>query len=121
MNAETLMTAAHRLNRFFRIDMEKGGLVVDETLEAHRVLVRQIERADAGAPHDPGVLAAARIAARDLHSDMTRHGGMVSVGTEIAFDALDKAIRAAGGRVIPTQSEAHATDMHAEREVDRHG
>ena len=98
MSVETLLTAAHRLNRYFRIDMEKGGLVVDETLEAHRILAREIERAEAGASHDPGVLAAAKAAARDLHSDMTRHGGMVAVETEISFDTLDKAIRAAGGR-----------------------
>jgi hypothetical protein len=98
MSQETILTAAHRLNRFFRIDMEKGGLVVDETLEALRILQREIERAEAGNPHDAGVLAAAKAAARDLHSDMTRHGGMVAVGTEIAFDTLDKAIRAVGGR-----------------------
>ena len=98
MGAETLLTAAHRLNRFFRVDMAAGGLVVDETLEAHRILAREIERAEAGVSHDPGLLAAAKGAARDLHSDMTRHGGMVAVSTEISFDTLDKAIRAVGGR-----------------------
>ncbi|SFM97206.1 hypothetical protein [Methylobacterium pseudosasicola] len=99
MSAETLLTAAHRLNRFFKVDMAAGGLVVDETLDALRTTQRQIEIAEAGAPHDPDLLAAAKAAARDLHSDMTRHGGMVAIPTEIAFDTLDKAIRAAGGRI----------------------
>lgn len=100
MSTETLLTAAHRLNRFFRIDMEKGGLVVDETLEALRILQREVELAEKGhKPADEPLMIAARSAARDLHSDMTRHGGMVAVPTEIAFDTLDKAIRAAGGRV----------------------
>lgn len=103
MAAETLMTAAHRLNRYFRIDMEKGGLVTDETLEAHRILDREMQLAEADKAHDPELLRAARAAARDFHGDMTRHGGMVAVSTEIAFDTLDKAIRAAGGR---TSSEA---------------
>lgn len=98
MAAESLLTAAHRLNRFFRIDMEKGGLIVDETMQAHRILDREIEAAKAGKPHDVALLPAAIAAARDFHSDMTRHGGMVATTTEIAFDTLDKAIRAVGGR-----------------------
>lgn len=98
MSAETLLTAAHRLNRFFKVDMAAGGLVVDETLQALRTAQREIELAEAGKSHDTSVLAATRAAARDLHSDMTRHGGMVAVTTEIAFDTLDTAIRAAGGR-----------------------
>lgn len=98
MSAETLLTAAERLNRFFRIDMEHGGLIVDETMAAHRTLDREVELARAGKPHDAALLEAAAVAARDFHSDMTRHGGMVAVSTEIAFDTLDKAIRAAGGR-----------------------
>lgn len=98
MGAESLLTAARRLVRFFRVDMAAGGLVVDETLEALRTVQREIEHAEAGKPHDPVLLAAAKAVARDLHSDMTRHGGMVAVRTEIAFDTLDKAIRAAGGR-----------------------
>jgi hypothetical protein len=99
MSAETLLTAAHRLNRFFKVDMAAGGLVVDETLEALRTAQREIELAEAGhKPADEQLLIAARAAARDLHSDMTRHGGMVAIPTEIAFDTLDKAIRAVGGR-----------------------
>lgn len=98
MPEETLLTAAHRLNRFFKVDMAAGGLVVDDTLAALREAQRQIELAEAGASHDPGLLSAVKAAARDLHSDMTRHGGMVAVSTEIAFDTLDKAIRAVGGR-----------------------
>lgn len=98
MAEETLLTAAHRLNRFFRIDMEKGGLIVDETMQAHRILDREIEAAQAGKPHETALLQPAIIAARDFHSDMTRHGGMVATTTEIAFDTLDKAIRAVGGR-----------------------
>ena len=99
MSNETLVTAAHRLNRFFKVDMAAGGLVVDETLGALRTLQREVELAETGhKPADEGLLIAARAAARDLHSDMTRHGGMVAVSTEIAFDTLDKAIRAAGGR-----------------------
>ncbi|MGU3417689.1 hypothetical protein [Methylobacterium sp. D54C] len=99
MSAETLVTAAHRLNRFFKVDMAAGGLVVDETLEALRILQREVELAEKGhKPADEHLMVAARAAARDLHSDMTRHGGMVAVSTEIAFDTLDKAIRAVGGR-----------------------
>ena len=98
MSEETLLTAAHRLNRFFRIDMEKGGLIVDETMQAHRILDREIEAAKAGKLHDAALLQPAVAAARDFHADMTRHGGMVATTTEIAFDTLDKAIRAAGGR-----------------------
>lgn len=97
MSAESLMTAAHRLNRFFRIDM-RTGLVVDDTLQAHLTLVREIEEARAGKPHDPALLAAANDAARCFHIDTAQHGGMVSSQTEIAFDLLDVAIRAAGGR-----------------------
>lgn len=99
MSAETLITASDRLLRGFRIDMEAGGLVVDETLQALRTAQREVELAEAGKPHSSGLLVAAKAACRDLHSDMTRHGGMVATSTEIAFSDLDKAIRAVGGRV----------------------
>lgn len=102
MSAETLLTAAHRLNRFFRIDMKRGGLVVDETLAALETLEAQIRTAQAGGEHDVGLLQAAVITARDLRLDTSEHGGMVAIRTEIAFDTLDKAIRAVGGRKAET-------------------
>lgn len=97
MSAETLVTAAHRLNRFFRVDM-RNGLVVDETILAHLTLTREIELARKGKEHDHALLVAAVNAARDFAIDTSEHGGMVSAQTEISFDTLDKAIRAAGGR-----------------------
>jgi hypothetical protein len=108
---ETLMTAAHRLNRFFRIDMQNGGLVVDETLAALETLSRQVAAYEdtlvsVGADHlgsssDSSLnqlLVASRECVKLLNLDMSKHGGMVSIMTEISFDTLVKAIRAAGGR-----------------------
>ncbi|MGW9822253.1 hypothetical protein ACUXK4_004848 [Methylorubrum extorquens] len=96
MSAETLLTAAHRLNRFFRIDMKRGGLVVDETLAALETLEAQTRGTDAN-PAD-ALLTAAKDVTRCLRLDTSDHGGMVAIRTEIAFDTLDKAIRAKGGR-----------------------
>jgi hypothetical protein len=111
VSAETLMTAAHRLNRFFRIDMQNGGLVVDETLSALQTLTMQVEIASRARetvqasydedPVDDGpllLLLASRECVKLLNLDMSKHGGMVSIATEISFDTLVKAIRAAGGR-----------------------
>lgn len=112
MSEETLMTAAHRLNRYFRVDMQNGGLVVDETLAALQTLSRQIDFCDAAREqvkaeyvgdtvdyrHDDELLGASRDCVKLLNLDMSKHGGMVSITTEISFDTLVKAIRAAGGR-----------------------
>jgi hypothetical protein len=98
MSEETLITAAERLNRFFRIDMQNGGLIVDETLQASQTLENQIKVAEMSLPIDDPLLSAGREAVRNFNGDMNRHGGMVSITTEISFDTLVKAIRAAGGR-----------------------
>lgn len=95
MSEETLMTAAHRLNRYFRVDMQNGGLVVDETLAALETLARMTDSHD---DSQPELLAASRECVKLMNTDMSRHGGMVSIKTEISFDTLVKAIRAAGGR-----------------------
>lgn len=111
MSEETLMTAAHRLNRYFRVDMQNGGLVVDETLAALETLSRHVALEDdriRSAQADPnsdaedclthGLLDASRECVKLMNLDMSKHGGMVSIKTEISFDTLVKAIRAAGGR-----------------------
>ena len=46
MSEETLFTAARRALRFFRIDMEKGGLMTTETEHAMSTLERMVERED---------------------------------------------------------------------------
>lgn len=93
VSAETLMSAAERLNRFFRIDMQKGGLVVDSTLQALETLEYQVQRAPPGELRD-----ICKIVARDMRLDTTDHGGMVRVQTQIQFDTLEKTIRRLGGR-----------------------
>lgn len=111
MSEETLITAAHRLNRYFRIDMQNGGLIVDETLAALQTLSRQIDICDAAKERVKAeyvgdtvdcsydkLLGASRDCVKLLNLDMSKHGGMVSITTEISFDTLVKAIRAAGGR-----------------------
>lgn len=111
MSEETLMTAAHRLNRYFRVDMQNGGLVVDETLAALQTLTMQVSLRDGELSRcraDPNsnaedclsdnLLDASRDCVKLLNLDMSKHGGMVSITTEISFDTLVKAIRAAGGR-----------------------
>jgi hypothetical protein len=106
MSEETLMTAAHRANRFFRMDMQAGGLIVDETLAAIRTLARQVELATSHVwepgtgptPADDALLKASRDAVRDLDIDQAKHGGLISIKTEISFDWLAKAINGAGGR-----------------------
>lgn len=61
MSDETLLTAARRVARFFRIDMTShGGLVSIETIQAVEVMDIQIERekarlADAMAAKKSGV------------------------------------------------------------------
>lgn len=97
MSAETLLTASHRLNRFFRIDA-RVGFLTDETLSASRILEREIGLAEAGAEHDPGIMRAAKECSRLLGIDDREHGGTIRIPTQIAFDALDRAISAAGGR-----------------------
>lgn len=46
MSAETLLTAARRVVRFFNIDMEKGGIVTVETQQAIDTLDRMIRDED---------------------------------------------------------------------------
>lgn len=41
---ETLLTAARRAVRFFNIDMQKGGIITQETQHAFFTLEQQIER-----------------------------------------------------------------------------
>lgn len=46
MSAETLLTAARRMVRFFRIDESKGGITTVPTLQAWETLDQQIKLAD---------------------------------------------------------------------------
>jgi hypothetical protein len=96
------MTAAHRLNRYFRVDMQNGGLVVDETLAALETLSKQASDFERSGQcftgPDVDLLAASKECVKLMNLDMSKHGGMVSITTEISFDTLVKAIRAAGGR-----------------------
>lgn len=43
MPAETLLSAARRVCRFFRIDEHKGGLTTVETIDAMNQLEKQVE------------------------------------------------------------------------------
>lgn len=47
MAEETLLTAARRVVRFFNIDMEKGGLVTEDTQQAISTLDKMVRRVDA--------------------------------------------------------------------------
>lgn len=44
MSEETLLTAARRVARFFRIDQAHGGLVIIETIQAVETLDIQVSR-----------------------------------------------------------------------------
>lgn len=97
MSDETLLTAAHRMLRFFRTDA-RVGFTSDDLHAAERTCEAQIGLAEKGAAHDAAVLAAARTATVSLFTDESQHGGVISIRSQIAFDQLDKAIRGAGGR-----------------------
>lgn len=49
MSDETVTTAARRVVRFFRIDMEKGGIITVETQQAIETLDKMVRREDAAA------------------------------------------------------------------------
>lgn len=49
MSAETLLSAARRVVRFFNIDMNGGGLMTVDTQQAVETLDRMVRAADAAA------------------------------------------------------------------------
>ena len=49
MSAETLLSAARRVVRFFNIDMNKGGIITVETQQAIETLDRMVRLDDAKA------------------------------------------------------------------------
>jgi hypothetical protein len=46
MSEETVVTAARRVVRFFNIDMNKGGLITEETQQAVETLDKMVRSAD---------------------------------------------------------------------------
>lgn len=53
MTEETLLTAARRVARFFRLDQSHGGLVSIETIQAVETLDIQIAREADRQKHEP--------------------------------------------------------------------
>lgn len=47
MAEETLLTAARRAVRFFNIDMEKGGLITEDTQQSISTLDKMVRMVDA--------------------------------------------------------------------------
>lgn len=46
MSEETLLTASRRVVRFFNIDMNKGGLITEETQHAIETLDKMVRKED---------------------------------------------------------------------------
>jgi hypothetical protein len=90
MADETLHTASRRMVRFFNIDICKGGIIVEDTEVALRILEAQIDRARQ--QFDPSLLEAAKKFVQSFNSDLN-NGGLVTVATQHALAILDRRVR----------------------------
>jgi hypothetical protein len=93
MSEETLLTAARRVVRFMNIDQAKGGFTTDPTFEALHTLRRQLAMAEKNPSFDRRLFDAARAFEVRFSIDESNSGGLTSVETLKAVEALDKQVR----------------------------